>query len=194
MIFSAQRKPGKSLSSKNSSPFVLIDSTDSVFAEKIAKTIDQWGCRHLQLGTESESQLNDTEGDVVLLDIRDLSDDAFGQVYSTRQQYAGVEVVLINRPDNVVASIAGMKAGAVDEVIVPFDTGALKKIIDEVVARVRATRAKKVKKPLLTRFSEAMMAATFAQAGDYEGALDLLDRPQAQRTDNTPSNTKKSGS
>lgn len=191
MIFSARRKPGEAPNPRERSPFVLIDSNDSVFAEKIAKTLDQWGFRHLQLGTDSEPELNATEGDVVLLDIRNLTDDAFGQVYSTRQQYAGVEVVLINRPDNVVASIAGMKAGAVDEVIVPFDTGALKRIINEVVARVHAARAKKVKKPLLTRFSEAMMAATFAQAGDYEGALDMLDRPPTHRTDNAPSNKKK---
>lgn len=130
----------------------------------------------------------------MLLDIRDLADDAFGQVYSTRQQYPGVEVVLINRPDNVVASIAGMKAGAVDEVIVPFDTGALKAIICEVFGRVHAVSAKKVKKPLLVRFSEAMMAATFAQAGDYDGALDMLDQPQSERTEKTASEKKNSGS
>ncbi len=173
------------------SPVVLIESTDSVFAEKIASTLDQWGFRHLQLGDDNEFDLPEDEGDVVLLDIRDLADDAFGQVYSIRQQHAGVEVVLINKPDNVVASIAGMKAGAFDEIIVPFDTGTLQTIITDACARVRAARAKKTKKPLLTRFSEAMMAATFAQAGDFEGALDLLDKPAPRRTDKSAAKTKK---
>lgn len=193
MIFSARRQPGKAKNSTERSPLVLIDSNDSAFAEKIARTIEQWGFRHLQLGDGSESGPREGEGDVVLLDVRELTDEAFGQVYSTRQQYPGIGVVLINRPDNVVASIAGMKAGAVDEVIVPLDTGALKTIISEVFGRVQAARAQKAtKKPFLTRFSEAMMAATFAQAGDYEGALDMLDRPGPPTTDQATSDKKKS--
>jgi DNA-binding response OmpR family regulator len=194
VIFSARRKPGKAPPPRDRSPFILIDSTDSVFTEKIAKTLDQWGFRHLQLGAGSDAEPLDGEWDVVLLDIRDLTDEAFGQVYSTRQQYAGVEVILLNRPNNVVASIAGMKAGAVDEIIVPFDTHVLQTIIHEVVARVQVNRAKKAKRPLLTRFSEAMMAATFAQAGDHEGALDILDRPGPSRTGNTSSRKNNSGS
>jgi len=131
---------------------------------------------------------------VCLLDIRDLADDAFGQAYSARQQHAGVEVVLINKPDNVVASIAGMKAGAVDEIIVPFDTGALKTIVSDAFERVQKARAKMAKKTLLTRFSEAMMAATFAQAGDFDGALDMLDSPAPRRTEQSAPNKKNSGS
>lgn len=172
------------------SPIVLIESNDSVFAEKIAKTLDQWGFRHQQLGADTESDLSKEEGDVVLLDVRDLADDAFGQVYSTRQQFAGVEVVLINKPDNVVASIAGMKAGAVDEIIVPFDTGTLKTIITEAYGRVQAAREKKSKKPLLARFSDAMLAATFAQAGDFKGALEFMDSDGPGQTSKTPANKK----
>lgn len=193
MIFPARRKTGKAPHPSAPSPVVLIDSNDSVFAEKIAKTLNHWGFRHLQIGAAPGPGPSEGEADVVLLDIRDLADDAFGQVYGTRQQYQGTEVVLINKPDNVVASIAGMKAGAVDEVIVPFDTDALKTIICEVCKRTQAARAKKDKKPLLTRFSEAMMAATFAQAGDFNGALDMLDRPAPQRTDNPASKKKNSG-
>lgn len=175
-------------------PVVLIESEDSVFAEKIARTLDQWGYRHLQPGVEAEREGQEGKVDVVLLDIRDLADDAFGQVYSVGQQYAGVEVVLINKPDNVVASIAGMKAGAVDEIIVPIDTGTLQTIITDSCARVQAARAKKTKKPLLARFSEVMMAATFAQAGDFEGAMDMLDKPAARQIDKSATHKKNGGS
>lgn len=194
MIFSARRKSGKAPSPRERSPVVLIESNDAAFAEKIAKTLDQWGFRHLQLGAGADSELPVGEGDVVLLDIRGLNDEAFGQVYGIRQQYAAIEVVLINKPGNVVASIAGMKAGAVDEIIVPFDTGTLRTIITEACVRVQAARVKKSKKPLLARFSEAMMAATFAQAGDFEGALDLLDNPAPRRTDKSAPKKKDSGS
>ena len=190
MIFSVRRKPGKAPALSGKSPVVVIASNDAVFAGKIVKTIGQWGFRHLLLDDSGFDQ-PEYEGEVVLLDIRDMADDAFGQVYSIKQQSVGIEVVLINKPDNVVASIAGMKAGAIDEIIVPFDTGALKEIITEVSKRVRAARAQKVKKPLLARFSEAMMAATFAQAGDFEGALDMLDSPVPLRTDKSTSNKKK---
>lgn len=194
MIFSALRSQGKASSLRSRSPIVIIDSNDDVFAEKIAKILDQWGIRHLHLWVDSEFELPEDEGGVVLLDIRELIDDAFDQVYYARQQYAGIEVILINKPDNVTASIAGMKAGAVDEIIVPFDTDALKTIISEAFERGQATRAKKIKKSLSTRFSETMMAATFAQAGDFEGALDLLDSPVPRQTDNPVSNGNKSES
>ncbi len=161
----------------------MIGTNDARFAEKIGKTIDQWGFRHLLLGSEAESELRDEEGDVALLDIRDLAEDTFAQVRAISERYPGIELVLINKPDNVAASIAGMKAGAADEIMVPVDTGVLQTIVNEACSRRQAGRRQKQKKPLLTRFSEVMMAATFAQAGDFEGALDLLDRPAANKRD-----------
>lgn len=117
---------------------------------------------------------------MALIDIRDLTDDAYGLVYSIRQQHVGIEVVLINKPDNVAASIAGMKAGASDEVIVPFDIDTLKAIINDASIRAQADRTKKRGRTLLSRFSEAMMAATFAQAGDFDGAMNMLGDPDLQ--------------
>lgn len=184
MIFSPRRKPGPAPIPAGQTAVVLIASADLVFRETIARILEQWGFAYLSLGDDSELDHQEAEGgEVVLVDIRGVSHDAFGQVYAIRQQYPAGEVVLINRADNVAASIAGMKAGAVDEVIVPVDTGALRTVITEACARLQATRGRKVKKPLLARFSEAMMAATFAQAGDFAGALDMLDRPSPPKND-----------
>lgn len=171
---------------------VLIESRDSLFAEKIGQTLGQWGVSHHLVGSDLGDDPAVREGDVALLDIRAMAEEAFGQVHSLSHRYPGVEVVLINRPDNVVASIAGMKAGAVDEVIVPFDTGLLQGVITAAWGRREAARQKSRKKPFMTRFSEAMMAATFAQAGDFEGALDLLETP-SPRPAAKPTSTKKSG-
>lgn len=190
MIFSARRKSTKEASPKERYPFVLIASNDSVFADNIAKILDQWHFRHQT--TEVANGLQGQEGavDVVLLDIRDLADETFVRVSATLQDYEDVGVVLINRPGNIVASIAGMKAGAVDEIITPFDTNALQTTILTAFTGVQTARAKRCKKPLLARFSEAMMAAAFAQGGDYEGALDILDHPPPQ-TGHPGSNKKK---
>lgn len=162
-----------------------------VFAEKIAKAINQWGLRHKASGESGELHPSAGEVTVTLLDIRELAEGAYGLVYSTKQLYPDSDAVLINKPDNVVASIAGMKAGAADEIIVPFDIGTLKKIIFEASERAQTARANKGKKPLLARFSEAMMAATFAQAGDFTGALDILDTPAPPPSNAASSNTKK---
>jgi len=184
VIFSSRRKSGPAPIPTGRTPLVLIASDDLSFRETIAKTLEQWGFTYLPLGDDCELDDQETAGgEVVLVDIREVSHDAFGRVYAIRQQYPAGEVVLINRADNVAASIAGMKAGAVDEVIVPVDTGALRSVITEACARLQATRGRKVKKPLLARFSEAMMAATFAQAGDFAGALDMLDRPSPPQND-----------
>lgn len=177
MIFSRRRKAGRPAKQDNSPTVVCIKTHDIDFAAKVGVLLGQWGYATLVVGGEGGDEENGVEVDVALLDIRGMSDDAYGQLTAIRQRYPGVEVVLVNKPDNVAASIAGMRAGAGDELILPFDTAALEKAVDEACKRRRAARDKATRKPLLTRFSEAMMAATFAQAGDFDGALELMDSP-----------------
>lgn len=173
---------------------VLIATGDGVFAETIARTLDQWGVRHLRFGEERELELGRGEADVALQDIRGLADETQGRVRAIRQRYPEVEVILLNKPGNVAASIAGMKAGAADELIVPFETDALQTSVSEAWQRVRAVRKQMKKKTLLTRFSEAMMAATFAQAGDFDGALDLLDSSGSRPSGKAAAKKKDDGS
>lgn len=194
MIFSIRRKRDETARPSNAT-LVLIRTDDTSFAEKIGKAIEHWGFRLQEIGpgTEVEAQAA-ADAALALLDIRELADETFGVLQAIRQRYPGLEVVLINKPDNVVASIAGMKAGALDEIIVPVDTAHLQSIITEACRRRQAARVKKTKKPLLARFSEAMMAATFAQAGDFEGALEMMDDQSVPaRTGKVPSTKKDSG-
>lgn len=152
-----------------------IKSNDVDFAAKVGALLGQWGYGVHSPSAEAGDGPGNADIDVALVDIRGMADDAYGQLSAIRQRYPGVEVVLVNKPDNVAASIAGMRAGAGDELILPFDTAALDAAIAEACQRRRAARDKAGTKPLLARFSEAMMAATFAQAGDFDGALELLD-------------------
>lgn len=161
---------------------VLIVSQDAIFAEKIGKTLEQWRLTFQHLSPEAEFKLQEHEPDVLLFDIRELSKEALALLRSIRQRLPRVALVLINRADNVTASIAGMKAGATNEIIVPFDTESLKGIIIEAYEEGQRGRKKKRKKPFLTRFSEAMMAATFAEAGEFDSALDLLATPEPRPT------------
>lgn len=157
-------------------PLVIIDTSDMTFAETLGRTLSQLGfLPRLHEDNTGTEQPERQDGDVVLLDIRHLAGEAFGLLNSIKQRHPGIEVVLINKPDNIGASIAGMKAGAVDEIIVPFDTGSLKKKIAEACKRRKAARTKNNKKSLFARFSDTMAAAAFAQAGSYDDALDFLD-------------------
>lgn len=194
MIFSIRRKRDETARPSNAT-LVLIRTDDTSFAEKIGKAIEQWGFRLQEIGPDTEVEAQAAaDAALALLDIRELADETFGVLQAIRQRYPGLEVVLINKPDNVVASIAGMKAGALDEIIVPVDTAHLQSIITEACRRRQAARVKKTKKPLLARFSEAMMAATFAQAGDFEGALEMMDDQSVPaRTGKVPSTKKDSG-
>ncbi|OGR02230.1 MAG: hypothetical protein A2511_05935 [Deltaproteobacteria bacterium RIFOXYD12_FULL_50_9] len=169
-------------------PVVIIASNDSIFAETLSKNLAHWGFKpHRQKDDQDDATEQEGDGDVVLFDIRELADEVFDLLGSIRERHPDIEVVLINKPDNVRASIAGMKAGAIDEIIVPFDITLLKRKIVEACKRRKAMHAKKNKKSLLDRFSDAMVSATFAQAGSYEDALDFMDGPSSRlKKDKSP--------
>lgn len=171
-------------------PVVIIDTNDTTFAETLGRILNRLGFLPQRFKDDPGVDSTERNGDVVLLDIRELAGEVFGPLDSIKQRYPGIEVVLINKPDNIGASIAGMQAGAVDEIIAPFDTDSLKKKIAEVCKRRKTARTKKNKRSLLARFSDAMAAAAFAQAGSYDDAIEFLDGQSA--TDKAKDRPKKS--
>lgn len=154
---------------------VYLGTTDEVFAESLGRTLRQWDMtvlRHEE--AEPLSAIKAGGADLVLLDIRRQLDEAMLLLGRIRSELPDVDVIVINRPDNVRASLAGMQAGAADEIIAPCDTGLLRRKITEAGERRRARLKKKKKRSVLGMFSEAMAAATFAQAGEFETAVDFL--------------------
>jgi len=150
---------------------VQIVSDDAGFAETIGGLIRAWG-REVRLAGHLDPPAGEVE--IVLLDIRQGAEQALSSLAFIRARQPETEVILINRPDNIGPSIAGMQAGAADELIVPFDTGSLKGKIAEADRRRKKSRDKR---SFLRRFGDAMAAATFAQAGEFDTAMDLLERP-----------------
>jgi DNA-binding response OmpR family regulator len=70
--------------------------------------------------------------------------------------------------------MAGMRAGASDELTVPFDMEALRRKMAEAFRRSRARKARKHRHPLVTAFEDAMSAAAFAESGEFETAREML--------------------
>ena len=162
----------------------LIVSGDSVFAETMKALLQGWGLTVTLSGDSGHPLLPGTE--IILLDIRRANSEGLALLPVIMEKMPEAEVILINRPDNIPLSIAGMQAGATDELIAPFDTSTLKNTIS---AAIRRRKKRQGKKSLLQRFGDAMAAATFAQAGEFDTAIALLD---GEKDETHPSARKKS--
>lgn len=155
----------------------FIVSSDAGFAETMQGLLQGWGITVALSGESPPLPPLGTE--IVLLDIRQAGSEALHPLLAIRENIPEVEVILINRPDNIPLSIAGMQAGAADELIAPFDTSVLKKSISAALGRRKKRQGKK---SLFSRFGDAMAAVTFAQAGEFDTALSLLEGDaEAQR-------------
>lgn len=156
---------------------IFIETGDLVFAETLSITLGQWGLSVLRRYDEPSSSetLRENKVDVVLLDIRQQSGNELKLLSDIKKTLPDIDVILLNRADNIKASMAGMQAGADDEIIAPCDSGILKKKITEACRRRNKRLKKRGKRSLLDMFSDAMTAATFAQAGEFETAVDFLN-------------------
>lgn len=157
------------------SAVVCLATSDEVFAESLSRTLGRWEMTVLR---QEEGELlslpRNDRVDLILLDIRQHLDQALLLLSDIRRERPDLEVLVINRADNVRASMAAMQAGAGDEIIAPCDTFLLRRKITEACERRQARMKKKKKRSVLGMFSEAMAAATFAQAGEFETAMDFL--------------------
>jgi DNA-binding response OmpR family regulator len=153
----------------------LIVSSDMDFVETMKRHLISWGLM-VSLAKEYR-ELPAVEMDIVLLDIRQQEGEWLPVLSIIRAQMTKAEIILMNRPDNIPASILGMQAGADDEIISPFDTGVLK---DKIYAVSQRRKKRKTKKSLLKRFEDVMIAITFAQSGEYDTAIDILKEQKDQ--------------
>lgn len=170
---------------------LLIITNDDILVETLGGKLQKWGAVVFHIDVESGSALPAALIDVVLVDIRQNTDKALQQLNNIVEELPTVETILINSSDNISASMMGMRAGAGDELIVPFDTDTLRQKINAAGKRSRK-RLKQRRSSLFTVFGEAMNAATFAQAGEFETALDFVNRSAGKDKTNDGATTKKS--
>lgn len=152
----------------------LIVSDDADFGQTMRNLLQRWGMI-VELAAEA-AYLPVGGVDVVLLDIRNQESGGLALLVTIRARMAEAGIILVNRPDNIQLSMAGMQAGADDEIISPFDTATLKKKISSAIQCRKKRKGKK--RSLFKRFEDVMTAITFAQAGEYGDAVDLLNEPE----------------
>lgn len=156
---------------------VRIVSPDAAFAESIGSRLAGWGLSvafESDFGRITPSLVEEERVDVLLLDVRRPEDGILRWLSSIKGALPALEVILLSLAGEIGVSIEGMRAGASHELSVPFDTATLRSAISAALRR-RNKRLAGARPSLLYRFQQAMTAATFAQAGEFETAREILE-------------------
>jgi DNA-binding NtrC family response regulator len=155
---------------------IRIVSPDAAFAAAIGQHLRGWGLTVAidgDLGAITPSVAADEQLDLVLADVRRGEDAFLRWLSAIKQARPAIEVILLTLPGQVAISIAAMRAGASTELSAPFDVAKLRTAVSQALRR-RRKRIAGARPSLLERFQAAMSAATFAQAGEFETAREIL--------------------
>jgi DNA-binding NtrC family response regulator len=158
---------------------VLLVFNETDFLEKLKEKL-KW-LRSPLLTAANIKELEDVCAkmviDVVLLDVRQKGSDALGVLAILQQKQPEAQVILVSSQDNISMAMEGMRHGAADEITVPLDIGSLKQKVTAALARKKAL-TRKTKSSFRKAFEDVMVAATFAQAGEFETARETLSDDQ----------------
>lgn len=156
---------------------VHIVSPDVAFAGSIGSRLASWGLSvacESDFGRVTPSLVQQEQVDVILLDVRRPEGGILRWLSALKGALPSLEVILLGMAGEIGVSIEGMKAGASYELSVPFDTAALRNAVSSALRR-RNKRLPAARPSLREMFERAMTAATFAQAGDFETARQILE-------------------
>lgn len=160
---------------------ILFASGNSGLTQTVCDRLRQWGLTVSVKGDfvfRREQDFSNRDTAVALLDIRDDIAAALQWLRAAKKEQPGLEVLLITQPEQIESSMAGMQAGASDELTVPLDLSELRRKIMAALLRWEKHSGRKRKKSLARLFQDAMTAVTFAQAGDFETAREVLWKPE----------------
>jgi DNA-binding NtrC family response regulator len=124
-------------------PRILIVLQAGFFLETLADKLRQRKMSVLtaDIGNGVFEILSGTHADVVLLDARYRGKGTMQALSSVKREQPNAEIILISSSDNIALSMQGMREGASDDIIVPFDIDTLIEKVREALAR-KKTRSK----------------------------------------------------
>ena len=156
---------------------VLLFVEDPFFLESLSGNLKQLRASVVKAGSKHEALevCSNQEVDLALLDIRQQGQDAMQVLARLKKNKPETEVILLSGPDNIAAVIDGMRQGASDDITVPCEVESLLRKIKSALKRKKGREGASGKRSLLNVFENAMVAATFAQAGEFETAQNIYD-------------------
>jgi len=154
---------------------VLLVAEDSCFLQNLSGSL-----KHLKASVVTAANKHEAlevctsqDVDLALLDIRQQGNDVMQIIARLKKNQPETEVILLSDHKNIALAMEGMRQGASDDITVPFDIGFFIKTIKNALRRRAAHLKASRKRTMLNVFEDTMMAATFAEAGEFETAQDL---------------------
>jgi DNA-binding NtrC family response regulator len=156
---------------------VLVLMQDATFRETLKERLQR---QRISVFTSDNARdsagiIVENDIDVVLFDVRGLGRQAMHSLAEVRGGGGQAEVILLSsfRAGDIALSIEGMRQGAADDITEPFELGNIIAKIHEGWERKKARIVAPKKRSLRAMFQNAMAAATFAQAGEFDTAQEL---------------------
>jgi len=152
----------------------LIVEAESVLRDNLARHLarEQWRILFADRITEAKKIVKRQNIDVVLLGLTLLKREGLAILAMIKKARPLTEVIIINGSNQIALSIEGMKLGAFDDFMGPFNMDALINRIQD--AWQQKKQREKARKPLLRRCLDTLAAGAFAEAGEPEMALAYL--------------------
>jgi DNA-binding NtrC family response regulator len=151
---------------------VLLVAEDPFFLQNLSGNLKQ--LRALVVTAESNHEALEVcanhEVDLALLDIRQQGREAMQVLARLKKNQPETEVILLSGPDNIAVAIEGMQQGAYDDIPIPCDRETLLQKVKSALKRKKARVCASRKRSLLNVFEDTMVAAAYAQAGEFDTA------------------------
>jgi DNA-binding NtrC family response regulator len=157
----------------NSTVLLVVD--DSSFSHSLSGSLKRLKASVLTAANKREALevCSSRDVDLALLDIRQKGKDAMQVLARLKKNQPETEVILLSDPGNIALAMEGMRQGASEDITVPFDIDTFRKTIKNALRRRNAHLKAGRKRSLLDVFADTMMAATFAEAGEFDTAQNM---------------------
>ena len=161
---------------------LLIIEADTLFRKNLAWRLESERFHIASADHETNVKKIIKKGkiDVALLSLNNFKREGLGILKSIKKIRPIVEVITINNPDQIELSIEGMRLGAFDDFILPFEMDSFIRRIKDACSYKK--KREKTKKSIFERCQDIFAAASFAEADEAGMALDFLkERKKSKR-------------
>jgi DNA-binding NtrC family response regulator len=156
---------------------LLIVEADDLFRQNLARGLSNAGLKVFptDVAEQAEEIIKRKDCDVVLIGLLGLGREGLRLLRSIKELRPLTEVILIAGQEQLALSIEGMKLGAFDDFRIPLDMQSLLQRVQE-ACKQRKDNLKAKKKSFTQRCQDFLVAASFAEAGEFDVARQISDR------------------
>lgn len=169
---------------------VLIIEKTALMRRSLSWEMERGGWQVLAANDRSEAlqAVRDNDIDVVLLSLTGFEHEAL-RIFETIKDVSPLtEIILLTGPGQISLAIQGMKLGAFDDILVPFNLESLLSQVQK--AREHKRRKQRPRKSLLRRFQAMIATPISAKANDQDSVRE--PRRFAENNEHGSGDTKKS--